>query len=416
MGYILRKQHKLAEAAAHCQRAIALRPDFAEAHNNLGRILRSQGRLEEALACFEQATALRPNFAEAHCSLGNVLASLARLDEAEARFQQALALRPDLAEAEFGLAICWLTKGDYQRGWPAYEARRRLPSAKPLPPVPRWQGEPLSGRSLLLIAEQGLGDTFQFVRFVRLLKTRGARVVLAAQPAAVPLLKSYPDMDELVILGSEEPLPPADYCLPLLSLPGVLRTDTASIPAEIPYLRANPELAERWRQELSRIDGFKIGIAWHGHCESSGYRTRSTPLAEFAPLAGLSGVLLISLQKGEGAEQVAGVNFPVLDFSNRLDEQSGRFMDTAALIANLDLVVTVDTSIAHLAGAFGAPALVALHRVADWRWLRGRDDSPWYPTLRLFRQTVFGQWSDVFERIAQAVQARLPSRSPQDAS
>ena len=305
-----------------------------------------------------------------------------------------------------GLAYCYLLAGDYQRGWPAYEARLRIPGFVPRPNIPRWTGEPLAGRSLLLLAEQGLGDTLHFLRYARLLKERGARVVLAAPAALGRLLASPPDLDELFILGSAAEWPRCDFCLPLLSAPGALGTTVATIPCEVPYLRADPALTDQWRKELAGIDGFKIGIVWQGSRGFGLDRWRSVPLAQFAPLAALPGVRLISLQKGFGSEQVAAVDFPVLDLSDRLDEAAGPFMDTAAVIRNLDLVVTVDSAVAHLAGALGAPVWVALQFSPYWRWLLQRDDSPWYPTMRLFRQTTLGRWSDVFQRIAHAAFAR----------
>ena len=281
-----------------------------------------------------------------------------------------------------------------------------MPGLLPQPNLPRWTGEPLAGRRLLLLAEQGLGDTLQFIRYARLLKERGARVVLAAQAALGRLLASHPDLDELFILGSAEELPRCDFYLPLLSAPGAFRTTASTIPCEVPYLWADPELTDQWRAELAGIDGFKIGIVWQGSRDYGFDRWRSIPLAQFAPLASLPGVRLVSLQKGFGSEQVAAVDFSVLDLSGRLDEGTGPFMDTAAVIRNLDLVVTPNTAIAHLAGALGVPVWVALPFSPDWRWLQGRDDSPWYPTMRLFRQTTFGGWPDVFERIAKAVQQR----------
>ncbi len=334
----------------------------------------------------------------------------ARPDEAAKFFEQALALRPDYTDARMGLAVCYLVRGDYERGWPAYEARLHIPGFLSQPNLTRWTGEPLAGRRLLLFAEQGFGDTFHFVRYARPLKERGARVVLAAQPALGPLLTSHPDLDELFILGSAADLPHCDFYLPLQSAPGALRTDASTIPCEVPYLWADPELTGKWRRELAATGGFKIGIAWQGARDFRMDRWRSIPLAQFAPLAGLPGVRLISLQKGFGSEQIATVDFPVLDLSGRLDDVAGAFMDTAAVLRNLDLVVTADTAIAHLAGALGAPVWVALQYSPNWRWLLDREDSPWYPTMRLFRQTTFGEWPDVFERMADAIQARRSGR------
>jgi hypothetical protein len=302
------------------------------------------------------------------------------------------------------LSICYLLDGDYQRGWPAYEARLRMPESVKLSGLPRWQGEPLEGRNLFLVTEQGFGDTFQFIRYARLLRQRGARVVLGARPELGRLLASFPDMDELFLTGSGVE-PPCDFHLPLLSAPYALGTTVSTVPGEIPYLWADPDLTEHWRGELARIEGFKIGIVWQG---SPGYqmdRWRSLPLRHFEPLARLPGVQLISLQIGPGSEQIASVDFPVVDLSDRLDATAGAFMDTAAVIRNLDLLVGCDTGVSHLAGALGAPYFLALPWLADWRWLRDRDDSPWYPTVGLFRQQAFGQWPDVFQRMALAVEA-----------
>jgi hypothetical protein len=215
-------------------------------------------------------------------------------------------------------------------------------------------------------------------------------------------------LDGLFILGSADELPRCDFYLPLLSAPGALGTTVATIPHDVPYLTADAELTKQWRWELATPRGFKIAIAWQGSQKFLSDRRRSIPLAEFAPLARLPGVRLISLQKGFGSEQIAAVDFPVLDLSDRLDEAAGPFMDTAAIIRSVDLVVAADTAIAHLAGALGAQVWMALQFSADWRWLLGRDDSPWYPTMQLFRQTKLSQWTDVFDRIAVAVEARRP--------
>ena len=309
-----------------------------------------------------------------------------------------------------GLAACYLVEGDYQRGWPAYEARLRKPGIVPPLALPRWTGQALAGRSLLLLAEQGSGDTLQFLRYSRLLKAQGAYVVLAVQAVLGRLLASAAGWDELFLLDCGKELPRTDFYLPLLSVPYALSTDAATIPCEVPYLSADPELTGQWRRELAGIDGFKIGVVWQGSPSYAWDRWRSFPLAQFGPLASLPGVRLISLQKGFGSEQVATVDFPVLDLSDRLDEAAGPFMDTAAVISNLDLVITADTAIAHLAGALGVPAWVAVQFSPNWRWLRNRDDSPWYSTLRLFRQTALGQWPDVFHRMARAVAECLGSK------
>jgi tetratricopeptide (TPR) repeat protein len=404
LGVVLRKLGQLDQASAAFDQALALRPGSAEAHNNLGNVLKQQGQLDQALAQFEQALVLRPNYADAQNNLGVILWQQGKLAEAAAHFKQALALNPDLAEAQTGLASCDLVQEDYERGWPAYEARLRIPGPTPQHSLPRWTGQPLAGRSLLLVPEQGLGDMLQFIRFARLLKEQGARVVLTCPKPLGRLLAGHSDWDELFVMGSGKELPRCDFYLPLLSAPYALGTTAATIPCQVPYLWSDPALTGRWRQELAEIEGFKIGIVWQGSRHFHLDRLRSIPLAHFAALARLPGVQLISLQKGFGSEQTATVDFPLVDLSGRLDEVAGPFMDTAAVIRNLDLVLTPDTAIAHLAGALGAPVWVALQLSPDWRWLRRRDDSPWYPTMRLFRQTTLGDWPEVFERIAEAVQ------------
>jgi tetratricopeptide (TPR) repeat protein len=406
LGIVLGQQDKLAEAAECLEQALALQPDFAEAHNNLGNTLKQQHKLGEAAARYQQALALQPDYAQAHGNLGAVLAQQGKLDEAAARYRQALALQPDYADAQFGLGTCYLAAGDYARGWPAYEHRPCALRPGPKHNLPRWTDQPLAGRRLLLVAEQGLGDTIHFLRYAKLLKARGARVVLAAPAALGRLLAAHPDLDELFLLGSDKPLPPCDFFLPLMSAAAALGTDASTIPRDVPYLWADPQLTEQWRQELSQVEGFRIGIVWQGSRAYVWDHWRSIALAQFAPLARVPGVRLISLQKGFGAEQIATVDFPVLDISGRLDETAGAFMDTAAVIRNLDLVVSPDTAIAHLAGALGAPVAIALSFSPDWRWGRQGEDSAWYPNARLFRQRSLGDWQDVFERIAQAVQRR----------
>jgi Tfp pilus assembly protein PilF len=404
LGNVLLRQGKLDLAEARFRQAVALKPGYAEAYNSLGNALWQQGRIDEATTQYQQAALFGPDLAEAHNNLGNVFKAQGKPDEAAARYQQALTLRPDLIEAHLGLATCYLAAGDYERGWPEYEWRLRISGHEPRHRGIRWTGQPLAGRSLLLVAEQGLGDTLLFVRYARLLKQQGARVVLACQAALGRLLASNRDLDELFYLGSAEPLPATDFYLPLLSAPGAFGTKVSSVPCEVPYLAADPDLTDRWRAALTGAGRLKVGIVWQGSRGFGLDHERSIPLAQFAPLARVPGVRLISLQKGFGQEQIAGVDFPVIDLAQRIDEESGAFMDTVAVIRNLDLVVAADTAIAHLAGGLGAPVWVALPFSPYWIWLRDRDDSPWYPTARLFRQTLPGRWTDVFERMATAVE------------
>jgi tetratricopeptide (TPR) repeat protein len=397
LGNALRKQEKLEAAAACYRRTIELRPDYAPAHNNLGLTLKDLGSPDMAVASCRRALELMPGYVEAHNNLGNALACQGKLEEAVACYEQALRHKADYADAHFNRSLVWLRTGDFDRGWPEYEWRWRMKEYRP-PPFrqPLWDGRPPDGRTILLNAEQGFGDTLQFIRYATLVKERGARVLVQCQRPLLRLLASCPGVDE--VIGQGEELPAMDFHAPLLSLPGIFRTSLKTIPADVPYLFADLALIEHWRAELEPIAGFKVGIFWRGTATDP---ARIIPLACFASLAGLPGVRLVSLQKGPGAEQLqdrAG-RFPIAEVGSRLDD----FMDTAAVLKNLDLVITCDTAVAHLAGAVGAAVWVALPFAADWRWLLDRSDSPWYPAMRLFRQKRRGDWVGVFEQIKTAL-------------
>ena len=273
----------------------------------------------------------------------------------------------------------------------------------------------LPGDTLLVLAEQGLGDTIQFIRYVPLIPTDGRKIIVRCQPSLVPLLSESLAKEDLIAEGS--PLPAFDVYVPLLSLPGIMGTLPSSVPANVPYLCAAPKLVEHWRKELAKSEViapemgrvFRIGIAWQGSPTFPGDRQRSIPLVQFAPLAKIEGVRLISLQKGHGTEQLNQLNgeFAIHDFGPGVDESSGAFMDTAAIIKNLDLVIASDTAVAHLAGALGVQVWVALAFVPDWRWLLQCEDTPWYPSMRLFRQIRRGQWEGVIDSLAKQVRTLL---------
>jgi hypothetical protein len=257
-----------------------------------------------------------------------------------------------------------------------------------------WDGSDLHGRTILLWTEQGLGDSIQFVRYAPLVAARGGRVLLHVPESLAALLAACPGVGRVVT--EDEPLPDFDCHAPLMSLPLLLGTTLESIPAAVPYLSADPARIERWRRELDGVAGLKVGVAWQGNPAHKKDRQRSFPLTRFEPIARISGVRLFSLQKGFGAEQLeGGVSFPITELGSRLLDLT----DTAAVLANLDLLICPDTSPAHLAGALGVPVWVALPFACDWRWLADREDSPWYPTLRLYRQERQGDWDPVFERI-----------------
>jgi tetratricopeptide (TPR) repeat protein len=404
LGNVLADQEKLVEAENSYRQALHLRPDYAEAHYNLALLFAKSGKTYDAIAAYQQALSLKPDYVEAHVNLGNALRLTGQMDEALASFGEALRRNPNSPSAHWNRALVLLSRGNFDEGWPEYEwrwaqhsfARRHF--AQPL-----WDGSDLSGKTIFLYAEQGLGDTLHFIRYAPLVKQRGGKVIVECQPQLLQLLSEFPGVECLVAHGS--PLPQFDIQAPLLSIPGILHTTLGTIPSSIPYFHADAKLIERWRRELESRDRFRIGIAWQGNAANPGDSHRSIPLAHFAILARIPGVRLISLQKGPGTQQLNSIaeSIPVLDLASRLDETSGAFMDTAAVMMNLDLVITSDTAVAHLAGALGVPVWVALAFASDWRWLLQREDSPWYPTMRLFRQVRFGDWRDVFERIAEVL-------------
>jgi tetratricopeptide (TPR) repeat protein len=406
LGLALTELRRPAEAVVLLRQAVRLRPGAAEGHNNLGLALSDLGRFEEAEAAFHEALRLNPKYAEAHTNLGSAFKEQGRTDEALACYQVALWLQPDSASTHWNRALAWLQAGDFERGWPEYEWRWQRTKTPPRRfPQPAWDGSPLAGRTLLIYMEQGLGDMLQFIRYAALAQP-GGRVVVECPGILRPLFSRCRGIDQLVAEG--DPLPPFDVHAPLLSLPRLLKTTLATVPAEVPYLFPDPGRVETWGRRLPPGRDFKIGVAWQGNPHHQWDRHRSFPLAKLAPLAGLPGVRLVSLQKGPGIEQLRAAPFPVTALAEDLDASGGAFEDTAAVLRHLDLVVTPDTALAHLAGGMGVPAWVALAAVSDWRWLLGREDSPWYPSLRLFRQARLGDWEAVFERMAAELRPRQP--------
>jgi len=402
-----RKLGRLEKAVASNKQALRLKHGDPEAHNQLGAALIECGKLAEALIHIHQAIRLRPDYPYAHNNLGIALADLGRLEEAVASYQEAVRLDPDCVEAHGNLAMAWLLMGNFKQGWPEYEWRFRNKDY-PLPrfPQPAWDGSPLAGRTILLRTEGGRGDALHFIRYAPLVKERGGTVLVECPKSLMPFLASCPGIDRLVP-ESSCPTESFDLQAPLLSLPALFGTTLAKVPANVPYLFADAKLVEQWQQVLCHFGGLKIGIAWHGNPKLSrqGVGRRDVPLAEFAPLGRMTGVSLFSLQKGPGTEQLAEVGglFTIIDLGSWIDEGTGAFVETAAVIKCLDLIITIDTSIAHLAGALGVPVWVALPFAPEWRWLRDREDSVWYPTMRLFRQSEPGKWQPVFERIAREV-------------
>jgi tetratricopeptide (TPR) repeat protein len=405
LGIVRTRLGDPAAALGLIDRAIAREPASAEAQNSRGNALAALRRYEEAAAAFKRAVALKPELAQAHNNLGNALVALGRLGEALEAYDRAIALRPDYADAQFSSGIVHLTLGNFEIGWRRAEWRRRKPDAEP-PPLaePPWLGEQdLAGKTILLRAEQGLGDTIQFARYVPRVAQRAARVLLEVQPPLVSLLRGIEGA--AAVFGQGEPLPHFDVHAMLMSLPLAFGTRPDTILADVPYLAPSPEHLAKWRPLLPRDGRRRLGLAWAGNPKHKNDRRRSMPLALLEPLLALAGVTFVVLQRelreGDAGllERVPSLVLP----GERLLDMS----DTAALVQMVDLVITVDTAIAHLSGALARPVWVMLPHAPDWRWLLDRADSPWYPTARLFRQPVPDDWPSVVNAVMGALRRFL---------
>ena len=397
-GNALIKLQRHDEALASYSRALAVRPNHAEALNNCGNVLKELNRLDEALANYDRALALRPEYAEAHCNRGVVLCELKRLDEAVASYDRALVLRPDYAEAHFNRGSILLLAGDAKTGWPELEWRW-LMKASPSGPLNSktafWSGEELEGRHLLVFSEQGAGDVILFARCLPFMAQKGCHITFQTSEKLVRMLR--PLTSGIEVISAPGTGQKFDFQCPLMSLPYLLKTDLASISTSIPYLRAEEALVARWRDRIGE-QGFKIGIAWQGNPQAANDQKRSIALRQYLALARIPGVRIISLQKVHGLDQLAGLpeDVTIETLGEDFDNGPDAFVDTAAMMDSLDLVLTSDTSIAHLAGALGRPTWVALQYVPHWMWMLDREDSPWYPTMRLFRQSGKGQLAPGF--------------------
>ncbi|HLX17519.1 MAG TPA: tetratricopeptide repeat protein [Bradyrhizobium sp.] len=425
-GATLHELRRSDEALKDFERALALEPDNAEALTNRGVALHDVARsyrapagreqaiaaepgvslhklrqLEHALASQDAALAARPDYPEALANRGVVLYDLKRFDEALASYDRAIALRPDFADAHFLKSLASLVTGDFERGWTEYEWRRRAPSLKNTEcdlAEPRWLGEEdIAGKTILLHGEQGFGDTIQFCRYVPLVAARGARVIVEVQEPLFELMTDLAGAPQLISSG--DPLPDFDFHCPLPSLPLAFKTRLDTIPADIPYLRVPPQALEYWRDQLGEKRALRIGLAWAGNAKHVRDQERSMPLRDLLPLFGIDATF-VSLQKQVRAGDAEMLErCGVLQFGDELTD----FSDTAALISQLDLVISVDTSVAHLAGALGKPVWILLTHAPDWRWLLDRHDSPWYPSARLFRQQATRDWRSVTAQVRQAL-------------
>lgn len=393
-GLLLLELGKPDQALADFDRALRLDPDYAKACYNRGNALQALKWFDEAVAGYDRALALKPDYAEAYLNRGNACFELRQIHSAVASYEGAIATRPDYAEAYWNKALALLTSGNFEQGWPLYEWRWKRDQMKPCRPYPAplWLGEKsLSGQTVLVHAEQGLGDSIQFCRYLPDVAALGAKVIFEIHSSLISLFNQLTGIEHFIEQGADSP--PIDYHVPLLSLPLAFRTTVRSIPAKQAYLQAGTEQVAQWKSRLGHQSVPRIGLVWSGAVTYKRDQKRSIPLETL--LADLpQGVEYVSLQKDvRAADEETLRNAGVRRFERELTD----FSETAALIACLDLVLSVDTSVAHLSGALGKPTWILLPYLPDWRWLLDRTDSPWYPTVRLFRQATAGDWKGVIQ-------------------
>jgi tetratricopeptide (TPR) repeat protein len=420
LGAVYYRQGLLDKALARFQHALTQRPRSAEAHNNMANVLKEQGKFEEALACYIRADKLKPGDAGVLNNMGDVLRRLNRFDEAISRLRKAIAIKPALAEAHYNLSLSLFMLGDLAAGLPLYERRLDIESnpqyaasgvgstLTKLSAVQRWQGEPLHQKSLLIWTEQGIGDSLMMLRYLPLLKGKGVGQVAAY--CGPELVSVFEDKVDLVIRNTE-PLPAHrfDMHCPVMSLPYVFKTTLASIPNDGPYLTPSPASKKQWATRLRRYPGPKVGLVWAGNRQLKSDHLRSMTLDRYAPLLEVNGVHFFSLQKGDPSKELQSLGWPIQDWMH----DCGNILDTAALVANLDLVISVDTAVAHLTGALGKPVWLLNRFESEWRWMMEREDSPWYPSMRIFRQSAVHDWNGVINRVRSELETLARDYRPQ---
>lgn len=403
-GNALVELKRFEDALASYDKVLLLRPGHAQIFSNRAKAFVELGRLEEALESCETAIKLNPNLADAHYNRGNALAALKRFDDALSGYEAATELKPDFAAAHFNEGVCRLLTGDFEAGWPKFEWRNRTDDQRVAMSgisQPIWLGkEDIRNKTILLLTEQGAGDVLQFCRYAGLVARLGAKIILAVPKPVKSLLTTLAGPASVV--GTGDKLPNFDCYCPLLSLPLAFRTTLSTIPADIPYLKADAALVRTWQGRLGeKAERLRVGLAWSGNIAHQNDRHRSIPLSRLKPFLQATGAELISLQKDvrDHDAAVLAADDDIRHFTSEL----GDFSDTAALISLMDIVISVDTAVAHLAGALGKPVWIMLPHVPDWRWLLDRDDSPWYPTARLFRQPRPGDWDSVMQNVCDAL-------------
>jgi len=401
IGVIFNEQQQYDQAVENCKKALELDPDYAEAYSNLGVALNGLTLYAEAIENYKKAINLDPQYPDTYYNLGNCLRNQNQCEQAIPIYKKAIRINPDCAKAHWNLAISYLLTGDFSQGWTEYQWRREV-GLVPYPhhyDQPYWDGSSFAGKRLLVHHEQGFGDNIQFVRYLPMVKQLGGTVILEMEKPLYKLFKRINGVDEFVQASSDSTPPDVnfDIHIPTLDMPRLFGTTLENIPCKVPYLYAESAKTEYWRNRLDS-ESFKVGLVWAGDARHGNDHNRSCPLKHFAPLTKIEGVKLYGLQK-EISRQLSEL---ATDMEiSCLSEEFEDFTDTAAAIENMDLVISVDTSVLHLAGAMGKPVWALIPFAPDWRWMLDRQDSPWYPTMRLFRQKERGDWDELFTTVAQ---------------
>jgi len=401
MGNALKDLGRIEEAITHYEESLAIMPDFVEAHYNMGIALQELGQQNEAINRYKQALAIKPDYAKAYNNMGMALQELGQQNEAISHYELAIKINPDYAEAHFNLAFVYLLVGNFKKGWIEYEWRHKLKvniEHERNYSMPQWDGQPLNGKSILLHAEQGIGDVIQFVRYAHEISTTNSNIILACHKELHSLLSGMKGLSKIV--GLDEEPDNYDFQCPLLSLPLKLNTTLNTIPNRIPYIKINRQYIDLWKKKFVTNKGIlNVGIVWAGNPEFKRDRTRSPGLDVFKELFNLDDINFYSLQVGPGKDELCKSEYidKVIDLTDNLND----FKDTAALMSGLDLIISSCTAPLHLAGALGLPTWAILSKSSDWRWMLDRNDTPWYPTMRLFRQQEIGNWGAVMNKIKQ---------------
>jgi tetratricopeptide (TPR) repeat protein len=405
LGLIAHQRGKHEEAINLIKKAIEINKNAAY-YGNLGMVYDAVNEDEKSEKAFETALNIDkeyPNAYLANYNLGVFLKDRKEFKEALKHYEEAIKLNPNFAEAHWNRSLILLTSGNFEEGWKEfrYRFKKQISLDSRIFGKPEWKGESLENKRILIASEQGLGDSIQFIRYLPLIKEKKGYIILECKKELEKLFGNIVEIDEIIIKEKDKvPDKDFDYYIHLMDLPGIFGTNLNNIPNKVPYIKANQNLAEKFKQEFKK-ERFNVGIVWEGNPEQDNNKNRSTSLDKFKVLKGIFGIVLFSLQKGKGEEQLDDP--PIINLSQKIND----FSDTAALIENLDLIISVDTAVAHLAGAMGKPVWTILTFFPDWRWLTNRNDSPWYPTMRLFRQKKEGDWNSLFSEVKKELENYL---------